>query len=119
MIINDRKTFVHIISYELFVSEKPKGMVLDHLCRNKLCVNPEHLESVTNKENILRGFGACANNKRKTHCPQKHEYTEQNTYRYKSNNRRDCKICMKERMRINYLNRKQKTNIVKGCTKHD
>jgi len=56
----------------------PKGKQLDHLCRNRLCVNPAHLEPVTRKENILRGVCPSAVNARKTHCPQGHPLSGEN-----------------------------------------
>lgn len=64
----------HRVAYELLVGEIPPGMVLDHLCRNRSCVFFEHLEPVTDRENILRGSGFSARNARKTECPQGHEY---------------------------------------------
>jgi hypothetical protein len=85
-----KRTHKHF--YETLVGPIPTGMVLDHLCRNRGCVNPDHLEVVTNKENILRGQGLAAKNAKKTHCPQGHEYTFENTYR-QSNNGRQCIMC--------------------------
>lgn len=55
-----RMGMAHRVAYELLVGPIPKGLVLDHLCRNRLCVNPAHLEPVTQRTNILRGNGACA-----------------------------------------------------------
>ena len=52
---NNKKMPSHRVSYELYVGEIPAGLHIDHLCRNKLCVNPEHLEAVTQLENTLRG----------------------------------------------------------------
>lgn len=73
---------------------------LDHLCRNRLCVNPDHMELVSHSENIRRGvhpnhMGA------KTHCPQGHPYDEANTYRYR--NTRRCRTCQREKMRAHRL----------------
>ncbi len=80
--------------YVLTKGDIPKGMVTDHLCRNRNCCNPDHIEIVTNKENIRRGMNANSN---KTHCPQGHEYTPENIYleKAKSNHSisRHCKIC--------------------------
>jgi hypothetical protein len=81
---------VHRVTYELLVGPIPEGLELDHLCRVRLCVNPVHLEAVTNRENMLRGVGVCALNARKTHCKHGHEFTPENTYRVK-NGGRACK----------------------------
>lgn len=88
-------------AYERFVALVPKGMELDHLCRNRLCVNFErHLEVVSKTENILRGESPPAQNARKTHCLRGHELTEGNVYRRKDRNGRDCLECKAERRRV-------------------
>lgn len=69
----------HRWSYERFVGLIPAGLVIDHLCRVRCCVNPDHLEPVSNRENILRGYGAPALNATKTHCIHGHEFTPENT----------------------------------------
>ena len=70
----------------------PKGLQVDHKCRNRSCVNPHHLRLLTNKENVLIGIGPTAINKRKTHCPKGHEYNNKNTYIDK-NGWRNCRHC--------------------------
>lgn len=90
-----RGILAHRFSYELFKGKIPKDKVIDHLCRNGLCVNPEHLEAVTNKENILRGEGAPAKNSRKTHCYKGHLLLGDNL-RIRNHGRRICKTCEKE-----------------------
>lgn len=82
----------HRVAYEELVGPIPDGLVVDHLCRNRACVNPLHLEPVTNRVNLLRGDTAAARNAAKTHCPQGHEYTDANTQR-KSNGARICRTC--------------------------
>lgn len=93
--IGKRTRYAHRIVYEIFKGPIPRGLQLDHLCRNRKCVKPSHLEAVTARENILRGEGASARNSQKTHCPYGHEYTEKNTYVY--GRWRQCRACRKRR----------------------
>lgn len=87
----------HHVSYVLAKGEIPDGLVLDHLCRNPLCVNPDHLEPVTQQVNTLRGIGPTAKNAQKTHCPKGHPYDEANTYHYKGG--RGCRECRRANVR--------------------
>lgn len=84
----------HRLSYELLIGPIPEGLHIDHLCRNRACVNPAHLEPVTNKENILRGNGWSGLHARVTHCPKGHPYDEANT-RHRASGRRGCKACQR------------------------
>ena len=68
----------HRLSYILFIGSLTPGLELDHLCRNRGCVNPKHLEEVTHHENCKRGE-AGKYNTIKTHCPKGHEYSKKNT----------------------------------------
>jgi hypothetical protein len=96
----------HRIAWELTNGPIPRGMTLDHLCRVRHCVRPDHLEIVTYKENALRGDkNFCAINARKTHCPYGHPYDLFNTVisygKAKYGNtryaRRECRICIRNR----------------------
>ena len=86
---------VHRISYALDKGELPT-LPLDHLCRNKNCVHPDHLEPVTHEVNIRRS-DAGLHSASKTHCPQGHEYDEANTLNY--GGKRFCRECKNSRAR--------------------
>lgn len=75
LVVSGRARRAHRWMYESVYGSIPQGLVLDHLCRNTICVNPAHLEAVTNKENLLRGVGAPAQNARKSRCKRGHEFT--------------------------------------------
>ena len=82
-------SYAHRVSYQLSVGPIPEGLVLDHLCRVIICVNPDHLEIVTQRENSLRGL----NGRMKTHCINGHEFDEKNTYYRKDTGARLCRRC--------------------------
>jgi len=84
-----RSQQVHRVAYEVFVGPIPEGMTIDHTCETKLCVNPEHLEPVTNAENKRRGGD------RMKHCRRGHERNEMNTY-IQTNGHRQCRVCKRE-----------------------
>lgn len=84
----------HRVAYRAVVGPIADGLVIDHLCRTRACVNPSHLEPVTNRVNILRGDTIMAANAAKTHCPQGHEYTPENTIPSGTNGLgRSCRKC--------------------------
>ena len=103
-----RLVTAHRFSYEQVNTAIPDGFTLDHLCRNRKCVNPDHLEIVTLRENILRGVGNAAVNVRKTHCIYGHPYDASNTYVNK-HGERICLACKRRR----YLESKKRNRDLK------
>jgi HNH endonuclease len=89
----------HRLAYELVNGPVPDTLVMDHLCRNRGCCNPAHLEPVTNRENILRGVGLPAVHFAKTHCPRGHEYTPENTRWSRGGTTRNCRTCAQRAVR--------------------
>jgi hypothetical protein len=87
----DGNRYAHRLAYELLVGPIPEGLHIDHLCRRPECVNPAHLEPVTNVENIRRG-NAGLFQASKTHCKQGHPYDEKNTLIRRSGGRA-CREC--------------------------
>ena len=75
----------------------PDTVQVDHQCKNHPCVNPDHLEIVSSKQNTLRGIGPTAKNARKTHCVNGHELTLENTYIRPDDGARECRTCNKIR----------------------
>lgn len=90
--VDGRHRLAHRVSYEHHIGTIANDRELDHLCRNKACVNPAHLEPVTHKENMLRA-DAGHHEKIKTHCIRGHEFTEENTRR--SRGKRVCRECVR------------------------
>lgn len=98
---------VHRLMYAWLVAPIPVGFAarkiaqLDHLCKNRACCNPLHLELVSQKTNILRSSAPSASYAKRTHCPKGHEFTPENTYRFKRGER-ICKVCQREHGRKMY-----------------
>lgn len=86
----------HRAAYELLVGPIPAGLTIDHLCRNRACINPAHLEPVTNRENILRGESPSAIHARASHCPKGHQYDGANTWTDRRG-WRTCRECRRDR----------------------
>lgn len=103
---NRKRMAAHKFSWELVHGKVPDNLVLDHLCRVRCCVNPDHLEPVTNKENILRGVSVSAVYAKRSHCKSGHEYTAENTAWSKGRDSetrgRQCRACWREKARRRY-----------------
>lgn len=95
-----RHDHAHRVSWELFKGEIPVGMDIDHLCRVRSCVNPDHMQPVSPRENIMRGTAPPALNSVKTHCSRGHEFNSQNTS-ISHAGKRACRQCrlITERLR--------------------
>lgn len=85
----------HILAFELSIGPVPEGLELDHLCRNRACCNPSHLEPVTRRENVLRGEGVAAKQARQTHCKNGHPLSGRNLVP-NSRGARQCRECKNE-----------------------
>ncbi len=97
------RSTAHRVSYELFVGPIPAGLQIDHLCRVRGCVNPDHLEPVTCRENLMRGPTTLnALNVAKTHCPKGHPLSGGNL-KTNRHGHRDCGECRRVLRRRRYL----------------
>lgn len=109
MKVSEGTTLAHRISYALAGGNVTDDEQIDHLCRVRHCVNPQHLEAVPPRVNVHRGYGSAAGNARKTHCPQGHPYNDENAYVYVGGvhkGTRHCRICGRAATR-RYMARKK------------
>lgn len=99
---NGTTELAHRVSLTLHQGRIGDGLHVDHLCRVRMCVNPEHLEAVTSAVNVLRGQNWCADQSRKTHCLNGHELTGDNLYMRPATGRpgRECRECRRMRQRV-------------------
>lgn len=100
----------HRLAYVEAHGAIPDGLELDHLCRNRSCVNPEHLEPVTHRENILRGDAPPAINSRKDYCKRGHPLTPENLKVSQLPFGRQCRHCVNDLQRERYHARKKAPN---------
>lgn len=89
---NRKPDFAHRASYVCFVGPIADGLEIDHLCRNRACVNPAHLEAVDHQTNVLRGESVAAKYARSSLCKHGHEKSPENTYTYPKGTT-SCRIC--------------------------
>jgi hypothetical protein len=99
--LRGKLNLAHRFAYEALAGAIPVGLQCDHLCRTRCCVNPEHLEPVTQAVNSARGRSHW---RERTHCPHGHEYAPENTARTKK--QRYCKECNRQWQRSYYLRKK-------------
>lgn len=119
---NKRRSIrAHRILYEIHKGPIPEGLVIDHLCRNRCCVNPNHLEAVRQYVNIARtdAWEKCKAKKAAiTHCPRGHEYAGDNLiYKMRSDGRysiRLCRSCARLRARYNYRKKHPEIKVVRS-----
>ncbi|HEY0889331.1 MAG TPA: HNH endonuclease signature motif containing protein [Nocardioides sp.] len=93
----------HRVAYTVLVDAIPTGKVIDHTCRVRHCIRPQHLDVVTHRENVLRSpIAPAALNLAKTHCPRNHPYTPENTYRQRDGGRlcRTCQLTRRDRQAV-------------------
>lgn len=99
----------HRVAWLLTHGSVDDSLELDHICRNRRCVNPAHLNPVSHRENSLLSNSACALNARKTHCKYGHEFTDANTNKYVNKNGNQSRRC-KQCHRNEYVKKGNRTN---------
>jgi hypothetical protein len=101
-----RRVPPHRLAYELLVGPVPDGLVLDHLCRIPLCVNPMHLEPVTQRENMRRARAVSPKMQRRAACVHGHSFFDPENVYVTPDGRRQCRACHYRRQRRRYLRSK-------------
>ena len=97
---NNRPLYAHRVSYEMHKGPIPDGLVVDHICRVRSCVNPDHLQAITNSENLLSGTAPTVLLHWLKRCKQGHDMTDpRNVYVRPDNGRRACHECIRQRSR--------------------
>lgn len=96
----------HRIAFEHYRGPVPEGLQLDHLCKTPACCNPDHLEPVLQRVNLLRGRGFAAINASATHCANGHSYTVDNTIVSKKTGWRRCRACTRIQKARSYAAKK-------------
>jgi hypothetical protein len=97
--------YVHRLVYQELVDEIPPGLHIDHLCRNRKCCFPDHLDPVTQRENMARGFYSTGV-ARESGCPLGHSWTDENVYRRPGSGSRQCYECIRRRSTAHAAKRK-------------
>lgn len=112
MYFDGRRHMAHRVAYELTKGRIPEGLAIDHLCRNRACCNPGHLEAVTPLENSRRAPAWKGN---LTHCPQGHPYTGDNLYVRPTDGARICVTC-RDRYSLRAKRRRRAAFVADGLT---
>lgn len=105
--LGERRLMAHRCMYEMAKGPIPKGLDIDHLCRVRACVNPDHMEPVTRAENVRRGQSPAMLTVKTNHCQRGHEMTPENTIIVKSTGARKCRTCVNQRKVADYHRKKQ------------
>ncbi len=113
IMIDGRPHRAHRVAWQLLRGEIPTGLVIDHLCRNRPCVNPWHMDLVTNEVNIERGEFRSSRTPLKTHCPSGHTYAGENV-RIAKAGYRVCRSCERAQSLAGYYRRKARNNTRKA-----